>query len=568
MLDYIKRWGVSFCIIGTLAFILIIFLPIETFLSNSSEFQFIFGDFVPRLIMIFLSVTLALSTVSALLPDRIHKIISAIFFCICICAYVQYMFLNKGLDLMGVNPDGYKTDTKNIVINLTIWLVVTAFILIATLCGKRKKLLLFGSFFLFSIQLLALVSILTKADTDCFEYPQTEYHLSGSEQYNVSGKENIIVFILDAFSDKALEDALNVNPDALDDLTDFTFYTNMDSCYCGTYPSMIHMFTNNELDFEASVNKWSYESWNSEKCRYFYDEMHNIGYTCNLYTPDLHVLCGGNEYDELLAGKWDNFTNAALDRETDRSAIQKTMLKMSLYRAMPKLMKNIFYVDMSDYSDVVKVVDNPIMHENYDFFEGLLNKRLSKDGKEKMFIVQHLMGTHLLKNDSYGMYKENAAEEETALGCIYIVNEYISQLKKLGVYDDSTIIITADHGWEYGQQPIFFIKEKGIKQDEITDNNSPVSFHELLPTFAYEAGMDSKPIGETIYSYSPKDLRERTLYVWDYRDEYPGVPYYDGSRMGYANVYVGYTYTGDENDLLDLLFEKPSVIIPMVDSYF
>ncbi len=331
---------------------------------------------------------------------------------------------------------------------------------------------------------------------------------------------------------------------------------------------MIHMLTNNELDFEAGINTWSYDSWNSEKCRYFYDEMHNSGYVCNLYTLDLNILCGDNEYDKLLARKWDNFTDAALKRETDSIGIQKTMIKMALYRAMPKLAKNVSYVDMSDYSDVVRTIDDPIMHENYDFYEGLLENGLSKGSKDKMFIVQHLMGTHLHKNDSFGIYKENAGEEETALGFIYIVSEYISLMKRLGVYDSSTIIITADHGWEYGQQPIFFIKEKNITQDDIIDNASPVSFHELLPTPAYEAGIDPQPIGETIFSYSPEDQRKRTLYVWDYRDEYPGVPYYDGSRMGYANVYVGYTYTGDEDDLLDLLFEKPSVIIPMIDSYF
>jgi hypothetical protein len=88
-----------------------------------------------------------------------------------------------------------------------------------------------------------------------------------------------------------LEDALNLIPDAISSFSDFTFYTNMDSCYCGTYPSMIHMLTNNELDFEAGINTWSYDSWNSEKCRYFYDEMHNSGYVCNLYTLDLNILC-------------------------------------------------------------------------------------------------------------------------------------------------------------------------------------------------------------------------------------------------------------------------------------
>jgi hypothetical protein len=147
MLDYIKRWGVSFCVTGTLAFVLVIFLPIETFLSNSSEFQFVFKDFVPGLIVIFLIVTFALSVISAAFNRKIHGFILALFFCICVCIYVQYMFLNKGLDMMGVNPDGYKTDVKSLALNLIIWLIITALILIVTRLGEKTKIILFGSFF-------------------------------------------------------------------------------------------------------------------------------------------------------------------------------------------------------------------------------------------------------------------------------------------------------------------------------------------------------------------------------------------------------------------------------------
>ena len=51
-------------------------------------------------------------------------------------------------------------------------------------------------------------------------------------------------------------------------------------------------------------------------------------------------------------------------------------------------------------------------------------------------------------------------------------------------------------------------------------------------------------------------------------EEYPDVPYFGGDKVGTSNVYMGFTYTGDEDDLLDYLFDRPSKIIQMVDSYF
>ena len=206
------------------------------------------------------------------------------------------------------------------------------------------------------------------------------------------------------------------------------------------------------------------------------------------------------------------------------------------------------------------------MHENYDFCDKLESEGLTARNGDKTFVVQHLMGTHLFKNDEFGKYKEGASYEETTLGCLHIVSQYIRQMKEVGVYDNSTIIITADHGWEYGQQPVFFIKEAGASLDEIEDNNAPVSFHELLPTIARIAGVDMT--GATIYDFKPDEKRERTLYIRNYLEEYPDVPYFGGGKTGTSNVYMGFTYTGDESDLLEYLFDRPSEIIQMVDSYF
>lgn len=65
------------------------------------------------------------------------------------------------------------------------------------------------------------------------------------------------------------------------------------------------------------------------------------------------------------------------------------------------------------------------------------------------FRFYHLKGAHSLftMNDEF---RETAAiagnQISQSRGALKIVYEYIQNMKKLGVYDNATIIITADHG--------------------------------------------------------------------------------------------------------------------------
>ena len=49
---------------------------------------------------------------------------------------------------------------------------------------------------------------------------------------------------------------------------------------------------------------------------------------------------------------------------------------------------------------------------------------------------------------------------------------------------------------------------------------------------------------------------------------YPVVPCYTGDKNVESNVYYGYTYTGDIEDLLKQTETGPSIVEPVVDSYF
>lgn len=147
-----------------------------------------------------------------------------------------------------------------------------------------------------------------------------------------------------------------------------------------------------------------------------------------------------------------------------------------------------------------------------------------------------------------------------------ILEEYLNQLKELGVYDTSAVIITADHG-DVHESPVFFVKVPEERHEKITVNNAPVSHREFLPTLAEYAGLNYTQYGsgKSIHDFSPGQERERVYWTRDFRDSYRKVPNFSGEKDGSTNVYYGYQYTGSMNDIN---WDKPEYIIQMVDSFF
>ena len=565
----LKKLGITFLVTFLFTFMLLIFGPSEIFFANVTEFDFVYQEFAGYMAAFAGIGALILTVVIAFLPDKIHRVLLSLVFGMSLAGYLQVMFLNKNLDLLGVNPEGYQVETGSAVGNLIIWLIVIALILILAFWKKEiwKSVVTYLSAFLLCIQLVAFVSLLVTGKEEAYEYPEGAYHLSGENQYTVSADKNVIVLILDYFSNQYLEPLENAYPGATDFLHDFTYYSNADCTYFGTFPSLPHMLTGNEVDMSCSINEWCEQIWNSEKTERFYGMLQDNNYVANIYTPDTNILCGLNDV-ELLNGKLSNVVNESQEIDIFYKLLFKTMAKMSAYRMFPDILKPSFYTNIDEYSDIVSVKENKIKHNNYDFYQDLQEKGLTLDQESNYYIVQHLMGPHLYTTDEQGYYKENSTLEETARGCMVIVEEYLNQLKALGVYDDATIIITADHGGPSDSQVIFYIKEPGEIHEKSPVTNAPISFKEFLPTIAEAVGADYTEYGQSIHDFAENEQRERTVWLRMFDGAYPVVPCYTGDKNGESNVYYGYTYTGDIEDLLRQTETGPSIVEPVVDSYF
>ena len=63
-----------------------------------------------------------------------------------------------------------------------------------------KNVVTYGAAFLLVIQEVAKVSLLITTSEEAYKRPFGDDRLSGEEQYTVSAKDNVIVFVLDYFS--------------------------------------------------------------------------------------------------------------------------------------------------------------------------------------------------------------------------------------------------------------------------------------------------------------------------------------------------------------------------------
>ena len=102
---------------------------------------------------------------------------------------------------------------------------------------------------------------------------------------------------------------------------------------------------------------------------------------------------------------------------------------------------------------------------------------------------------------------------------MFIIDEYLNQLKALNKYDDTTIIITADHSDNMAHpQPIYFIKRKNEHHDTMQVSKAPISHSDFQGTIAEVITREKNtPNRKSIWDIKEDDVRNRVLQgeTWD-----------------------------------------------------
>ena len=578
-----RKWWKRFVLLMAPVFlffyIFLVHSPIEFFIVNNSEFAFTFGDFAYNFIALAVLCSVVISGLFALLKGKISDIAACLILGLDLCMYIQLNFMNRSLGLLDGTVKALNTASS--CINMAIWVVLLFLPLVLLfVCRRfrrfRRKAIVFVCGTLCLMQIPSLITLVVQSPESAFERKTSEYAMSGEDQFKVSSDNNIIILIIDTYCNTYLDEFFTVYPEVKEVVKDFTYYNNADCHYEGSVFSINYIASGTEWDPSLSINKWCTTAWNNEKNNLFYSRLKEKGYIFNLYSGELGNLSDDAKRDAM--GKVANLVEVECDYQINNGMLLNSFVNTSLYRVAPLILKENYENTAAQFGSAYTVrrnnkdLDLDIQQSNADFYNELVRHGLETDGSSKYYILQHLQGVHgpYTVNENCQSVTE-ATLLETERGCWRYVEEYLNQLKELGVYDNSTIMITADHGMHndyYNAQPIFFIKNANETHNEYYETNAPISFTDIMPTVMYLAGAEYADFGTTIYEHTEDEQRERTLYIRMYDEELPDVPKRDSPTKSQLNCFYKYVYTGNIKDLQELGETGPTERILWTDAFY
>lgn len=452
------RWTTRlfFAFIATLIPVVTVFVvaPLEIVAASSDSLYFGVGNIWQPIVLFAVALLVVFSLALSALRGRAFNVTIAVVATLGVCAYVQAMFLNTGLppaDGKAVEWDAY---TKVTVVSVLVWLAMLA---AGVLFSLKKPLAFKGAIGFVSIALviaqgIGLGTLFTQRTADGSTLGSEKPYTTMQGMMNVSDKSNVIVFILDTYDNKYLDGVLEQWPDALADYTGFTRYRNSSGSMIPTRYALSSLLTGEKLDeTDSEYSNSLIRGWYAEKG--FVDEVNDLGYSAGIYSNDTPNGMTALSQKTVNIHSMPAFTGNFLDTVG-------VLGKCALYRDLPWLLKPAFWFNTDDINNAVMPHDStdlstrPYLYDDAQYYQDLKAAGLSIDdeGEKGNFRFIHLLGSHYpIVNDEHAnkVGEGNTTQLQQSRGALEIVAEYLRQLKELDVYDQSTIVVTADHGEWY-----------------------------------------------------------------------------------------------------------------------
>ena len=445
--------------------------PLNIFINNTEDIPISLKDtFLSELFFFF--ILLSFLYIMLLMPFPLVRIIGTFFSATFISSYIQLMFFNKYTGvLLGGNYD-WKSNQLYSILNIFVWLFVFILVFFLSFNKKTTKIPFFLNIAILIMLFSGLFSLLISSlvsGKDLNNKDNRNYYLSTDEKYTV-GKENVIILIADAVDNAFIKEILNDNPDFFNDYNDFTLYT--DTC-------CVYDYTGRSL--QQMLYGYTFKD-GTERTVPFMERLKNNGY--RILSFSYNSISGPDNPSQYI----DNYVYSEKAVLIRKDRIRDNYWKVTSYQLFPCMFKHLSKVDKVNFDNCLDInfVTRNNVTEN-EVFDKNLNLSMNPIS-DKCFIYQHIDGAHYPSDD----YVKDTMYSLT------IFKKYIAQMKELGVYDDSVIIIAADHGvhddvdgvpFPTAGTPMFMIKGKNEKHTEIVLSKTPMYFMDFQPTIIKYAGL-------------------------------------------------------------------------------
>ncbi len=514
---FLKKWISALIFSGVGIFTVLFFAPSEVYLGNPADFDFSIGVAMPVLVFISLGIAAVFSLAVSFLPIKILKILNLSVFALTVCFYVQSLFLNGSLIVL--DGEQLSLPVKTIIINALVWAVIIAvvFVLWRILKGKGKERTYitttkYLALALALVQLVGIFSLYLGYDKSIGESKAS--YFTKEDRFTLSKQNNVVMFIVDYCDSKIVNEALKKDPTLFDDMGGFTYYADTIFTHSRSYPAITYLLTKQKCDYDTPYQN---HTDNAFKNSDYIKTIDSLDTDIRVFTHPVYV--GGSAKAYI-----DNYTSsfsAGLSSIKVWDFVKQT-IKVSAFRGMPYLFKTRFSynTDLLNAKVCAEKVNAATPLDDLEFFASINNTEMEvSEDYSSAFRFYHMYGPHpgttLNENAEYA----TSVELTQALrGDIKIIKTYIEKLKEAGIYDNTTVIITADHGEFYGefrqaQNCIMMIKPaKADTSAPLKISEAPVSHEDIFPYVIKMLGGDYSKFGTPIDEVPENAQRKRYHY--------------------------------------------------------
>ncbi|MCI9485435.1 MAG: sulfatase-like hydrolase/transferase [Lachnospiraceae bacterium] len=531
-------------------FTFLIFGPCEIYAQNVQELSFSFSALLQVLLGAGALVFAALFGLLLLLRGKIFNFVVSFLFAVTLAGYLQGNFWNTDHGALtgdAVNWLNYKVP---MLLNGAVWLGVFAAVLLLLYFSRRiwTMGIELVCVVLIGAQMVALVSLTAGSGSgQLWKAGREKEALTRDGIYEVSGKKNVIVFLLDRLDNQYMDAALEKYPELEEGLDGFTYYHDFTGSYANTRPSIAYLLTGVQHDYSVSWKDYFHRAW-TEPVYTLLPDIHEAGYRTKVYTDCGYVF--GEPQD--VSGFVDNVRKIS-EKKVRRAPLLEKMLDLSFYRYAPESMKPYFQISTSDLNGIAVSEDDSgedqlFAVDDAVFWGGYRENGLTvEDEGNGSFIFYHLNGAHdPFTIDADAEPAAGSTREEQIVGNFRMIFRYMEELKEKGLYEDATIIITADHGRppkptgdlsgiSESRVSTLMIKPAGKgAEGPMKISNKQVCQDNLRASIAGYFGLETGEYGRTVESIGEHEQMTRTLWM---RTE----------GKGEKRLYT-FEITGDAND--------------------
>lgn len=493
------------------------FAPMEVILLNRDEFHYTFESIWWFQLLLVVFAAALMTSITMLFPNKARTKIASLSLGAGTAAWIQMMFMNgRMVQLTGTQM---QVSNAEMIVNLVIWVVIIAAILILALLLERRgyKVMTWMSVMaglLTVVQATAFMSLLITTD---FSESKDGHILTKSGEFELSNDTNVVVFLMDAADGNVVHRMLETYPEVSEQLSGWVYFPNTVSEYSRTYPALTYLLTGEKTHMDRPREEYVEEAF--EKSDYMRN-MNNVGTDIRIFTMDTSYV--GMNADEIIRNAQKNDYRFS---DLNVPGLEKGLVRISLFKCLPYLCKQLVAYQVPVLNITAFKAQRYSYYDPYVYgdFAGR-NVFKTTDRYKKAFRFYHLWSAHrgMNWNDKLVFTEKHETQHDRLRGSFRLLEEYCNEMKKAGVYDKALIIVIADHGESNGDYknltqdkaacPLLMIKYPGSEETgKLEISKAPVCQEDLFATITDAIGADRthEGSGRTIQEIAETEERDR-----------------------------------------------------------